>query len=79
LGVLQALFDLNALTSLKVNIFVVNIPGWRIKRLVATSFAVVNVLSYDSPVFKIEYLFSKNIIGLEESIENKSVKLLAKK
>jgi hypothetical protein len=68
---------LNALPSFEVNVFVVNVPDWRIKCLVAASFVVINIFSNDSPVFDVERFFSKDLIGMKKSIENKSVELLA--
>jgi hypothetical protein len=42
-----------------------------------TPFSVVHILADDSPVLKFEDLFSKNIVGLEESIEDEPGNLLA--
>lgn len=62
---------------MKTDVFVMNIPNWRIECLVATSLTIVDVLSNDFPVLKVEHFFSKNVIGLKETIENKPGNLLA--
>jgi hypothetical protein len=60
-----------------MNVFELDIANWGIECLVASSLAIIDVLPNDFPVFEIKYLFSQNIIGLEETIEDKSSELLA--
>jgi hypothetical protein len=68
---------LNALSSFEMKVFEMNIANWGIECLVATSLAIIYVLPDNSPVLKIEDWFSQNVIGLEKTIEDKSLELLA--
>jgi hypothetical protein len=60
-----------------MDVFVMNVVDWGVKCLMATSFSVIDVLPNDLPIFQFEDFFSKDIIGLEESIEDEPVNLLA--
>ena len=60
-----------------MDVFVINVANWGIECLMPPPFSVVNILPDDSPVFKFEDLFSKNIVGLEKSIEDEPGNLLA--
>lgn len=66
------MFHLNTLSCLKINIPIMDILEGGIERLVSAAFAVVDIFADHSPIIKIENLFSQNLIGLYESVEDKS-------
>jgi hypothetical protein len=48
-----------------MNVLVVEIADWSVKRLVATSFAIIDIFSNHFPVLQFENLLSEDVIGME--------------
>ena len=51
----------------------VDIAGWGVKRLVATSFAIIDIFSNHLPILKFENLLSEDVICMEQSVQDESV------
>jgi hypothetical protein len=60
-----------------MDVFVMNVAKGGIECLMPTTFSVVDILPDDFPIFEFEGLFSKDFIGLEESIEDEPGNSLA--
>lgn len=70
LRVFQTLLNLDALVlpyECSQNVCVSN---GRIESLVTSSFVIVHILTDDFPVFELEGLFSQDLIGVGESVED---------
>lgn len=77
MGVLQALFNLDALAGFNCLPKDNNVPYWRVEGLVTASFIIVHILPDHPPVLQIERFLAKDLIRVDQPVEYKAVSVLA--
>lgn len=68
------MLDLNALASLDRLSKHDDVFDGRVKRLVSSTLLVINIFANGSPIFQLEDLFSENLIGVGQAIENEAAR-----
>ena len=51
-----------------MNVLEADIADWGVKRLVATSFVIIDIFSNHFPIFKFENLLSEDVICMKQSV-----------
>jgi hypothetical protein len=75
--VFQTLFDLDSLLRLEGDVMEIDVTLRRIKRLVATTINVENILSDYAPVFEVECLLSEDFICLKQSVQDEPINVVS--
>jgi hypothetical protein len=72
LGIFEALFDLYALVRQNSRSQSIRWPSGRKEGLVSSTFNVIDILTDDPPLIRVEGLFTKDLIGVLKTIQNES-------
>jgi hypothetical protein len=71
------LLDLDSLIRLEGDVMEMDVTLWRIKRLVATTINVENILSDYVPVFEVECLLSEDSVCLKQSVQDEPISIVS--
>jgi hypothetical protein len=64
---------LNTLSGFEMDVFVVDVFDRGVECLMPTALAIIHILANYPPIVEVKNLFSQNLIGLLQSVKDKSV------